>query len=455
MSELSDTIKGCLQVKSGQVNIIDQNIACGTLTDRLIYNAVFHPDIQIKGTSRWLIKAIAQASQIFPASLNGVLDFSKQQGNMRLSIPVFQLPGFSYTMARAIFRAARENNARAFIFEMDSNQISHANQTLGEYSTIVAAAAVREGFKGPIFIQGNHILAHKRDFQQNPNQEKECLKKSINNAINCGFFNLWLDTFQVALPTQMGTKKNLNSIALLYAEITDSVRTLEPQGLDISLGCKLNPFQELCLEEQDIKEFMEYFQTTLQSLNPGAKGISKLGFSPESNSSTPKQINQPHELEYLDPNTLIRLSKYANEKYGLVTRLNLKPSDISQNTLKRFSGIGNAELKIQLEYQALIIDHHDFPSEFKGELNFNFPNRVEEEKIRSPISHKAFGIFKEKFWTLPEPLQQDISKELETTVSSLFKTLQIGNTQEWVFPLPSSPPVLLSLSKEMEICKKE
>jgi len=208
MSELSDTIKGCLQIKSGQVNIIDQGIACGTLTDRLIYNAVFHPDIQIKATSRWLIKAIAQASQIFPASLNGILEFSKQHKDMRLTIPVFRIPGLSYTVARALFRGAKENETGAFIFEIDPNQIQHANQTPGEYSTIVLAAAVREEYKGPIFIQADYISVHGEEYQQNPNQEKQRLKNLISEAIVSGFFNLWMGTPQdILLQGAGGGKK--------------------------------------------------------------------------------------------------------------------------------------------------------------------------------------------------------------------------------------------------------
>lgn len=455
MSELSDTIKGCLQVQNGQVSFLDQGKATGTLTDRLVYNSVFHPDTQIKATSRWLIKAMARASQIFPASISGIFEFSKHQGARNLTLPVFQITAFSYTMARSIFRAARENNACAFIFEIDSNQIFHGNQTSGEFSTIVSAAAIREKYKGPIFIQGDYISFHGEDYQQNPTQEKSRLKNLINEAIKSGLYNLWMDSSEDIPPRGVGGEKNQNSKAPLFAELTDSVRILEPKGIDISLGCQINPFQESGFKKKDIREFMEQYQAKLQSLNPGAKGISKLGFSPERNSLATQPIGAPYEPEPLDPNTLIGLSKFANEEYGLMGRINLKPSDSSQNNLKRFSKIGNAEIHVPLEYHTLMINHHDFPSEFKDELNFNFPNPLEEEKTQSPLSHKPFRVFKEKLWTLPEPLQQDISKDLETQVSSLLKALQIDHTQEMVFRSTSNPLVPLNLSEEMEICKKE
>ena len=71
--------------------------------------------------------------------------------------PAFNLRALSHHAARAMFRAAKKIDAGAFIFELARSEMGYTAQRPAEYSANILAAAIAEGFVGPVFIQGDHF----------------------------------------------------------------------------------------------------------------------------------------------------------------------------------------------------------------------------------------------------------------------------------------------------------
>ena len=69
-------------------------------------------------------------------------------------MPAINVRGMSYDTARAIFRTAVKLKAGAFILEIARSEIAYTDQRPTEYVAVMLAAALREGFRGPVFIQG-------------------------------------------------------------------------------------------------------------------------------------------------------------------------------------------------------------------------------------------------------------------------------------------------------------
>ena len=71
-------------------------------------------------------------------------------------MPAINIRGMAYDTARALFRARKSLDAGAVICEIARSEISYTDQRPAEYTCVVLAAALREGWKGPIFLQGDH-----------------------------------------------------------------------------------------------------------------------------------------------------------------------------------------------------------------------------------------------------------------------------------------------------------
>ena len=101
----------------------------------------------------------------------------------------------AYETARAVIRAAKKLNAGAFIFEIARSEIGYTEQRPHEYAAVVLGAALREGFTGPLFIQGDHVQTNAKKYNS-PESDKELdgLRALIKEEIAAGFYNIDIDT---------------------------------------------------------------------------------------------------------------------------------------------------------------------------------------------------------------------------------------------------------------------
>src|SRR5918999_2860469 len=102
--------------------------------------------------------------------------------------------GMTYDTARAIFRTAMRLHAGAFILEIARSEIAYTEQRPTEYVAVMLAAALREGFRGPVFIQGDHFQVNAKKFAADPTGEVAAVKQLANEAIAAGFYNIDIDT---------------------------------------------------------------------------------------------------------------------------------------------------------------------------------------------------------------------------------------------------------------------
>ena len=73
------------------------------------------------------------------------------------------------TTRRARSSARRSSsNAGAFILEIARSEIAYTDQRPAEYVAVMLAAAMREGFRGPVFIQGDHFQVNAKKYAADP-----------------------------------------------------------------------------------------------------------------------------------------------------------------------------------------------------------------------------------------------------------------------------------------------
>src|SRR5688572_28434353 len=126
--------------------------------DELIRTAVFSTDDDTRNEARTLIHRFARVAGAVPASILPLYE-AIGRGEVTITVPAHNILALSYDLARALFRAALKHDVGAFIFEIARSEIGYTEQRPGEYSACVLAAAIKEGFRGPVFLQGDHFQA--------------------------------------------------------------------------------------------------------------------------------------------------------------------------------------------------------------------------------------------------------------------------------------------------------
>src|SRR2546422_5557619 len=137
--------------------------------DALARQAVFGTEDE-KAQARWMIWEIGQRAGVRPASIHE-LYMARGRGE----VPAFTTPAMNvrilaYDTGRAIFRAAKRLDAGAIICEIARSEIAYTDQRPAEYVAVMTAAALREGFTGPLFIQGDHVQVNAKRSEEHTSE---------------------------------------------------------------------------------------------------------------------------------------------------------------------------------------------------------------------------------------------------------------------------------------------
>src|SRR3954463_12210762 len=161
--------------------------------DKLVRQAVFGTE-QERHYARWLIWELGQAVGVRASSIHD-LYVARGQGKIHgFTVPAINVRGMAYDTARSIFRTAKKLDAGAFILEIARSEIAYTDQRPSEYVAVMLAAALREGFRGPVFIQGDHFQVNHKKYAADPTPEVEAVKALAREAIHAGFYNIDIDT---------------------------------------------------------------------------------------------------------------------------------------------------------------------------------------------------------------------------------------------------------------------
>ena len=136
-----------------------------------MWNAVFGESDEVRNTARWIIRRAGLELGVIPSSIQGLYEARGRKEVGGFTVPAINIRGLSYDVARAVFRAALHLKAGAFIFELSRSESNYTDQKPSEYATVMVAAALKEGYEGPIFIQGDHYQANANKFAKDPEAE--------------------------------------------------------------------------------------------------------------------------------------------------------------------------------------------------------------------------------------------------------------------------------------------
>ena len=228
--------------------------------DALIQEFVIATDAEKKEKIAYRIWDEALYAGIYPASIQGVYEARGKGACSGFTVPAINLRTLTYDLASAIFRVAKKINAGAFIFEIARSEMGYTDQKPLEYTTVILAAALREGYKGPVFIQGDHFQINAKKYKADPKGEVEGLKKIIKEAIEAGFLNIDIDSSTLVDISKKTLEEQQQLNFEICAEMTKHIRSLQPKGVEVSVGGEIG---EVGTKNSTPEEFRAYMQGLL------------------------------------------------------------------------------------------------------------------------------------------------------------------------------------------------
>jgi fructose/tagatose bisphosphate aldolase len=405
--------------------------------EKIAMDLILNDDTTVKKTLAKKILDIAYKKGIYPSSIH---EFYMARGRGEFAgftVPAINLRSMTYDLAKAIFRVAKKNNSGAFIFEIAKSEMGYTAQPPIEYSGVVLAAAIKEGYAGPVFIQADHTQANAKKFQENADKEIENLQNIIADAIGAGFYNIDIDSSTLVDLSKPDIKKQQYFNYEVCARLTQFIRQIQPRGVEVSVGGEIGEVGSKNSTPEDLRAFMEGYK---ERLRKGRTGISKISVQTGTSHGGVVLPDGTIAQVKLDFDTLKTLSEIAKKEYGLAGAVQHGASTLPAEAFHKFAECETAEVHLATEFQNMIYESKHFPAELKTKmyewLKVNTASERKEgesdEQFFYKTRKKALGPFKKDIMGLPQEARDGIALEIEQKFDFLFKQLNAVNNRELV-----------------------
>jgi fructose/tagatose bisphosphate aldolase len=455
---LKKALNGVLTAGERDVRIVDEKRLRDALIDDLIRTAVFAPDEGTRAAARWLIRRTAAAAGISVSSIQGLYEAMGRGEVSGFTVPATNIRAVTYDTAQAVFRAALADGVGAMIFEIARSEIDYTRQRPEEYTCAVLAAAIKTGYRGPLFLQGDHFQVGAKKYAKDPEAEVRAVKDLIWEAIDAGFYNIDIDTSTLVDLTEPTVARQQRLNYTLAAELTTMIRDLEPDGITISVGGEIGEVGGKNSTVEELRAFMEGYREVLEKSGTGLKGISKISVQTGTTHGGVPLADGSVARVKLDFDTLQKLSAAARAEYGLAGAVQHGASTLPNEAFDRFPAIGTAEIHLATGFQNILYDSPNFPPELRTKI-YDYLKREAasdrkegdtEEQFIYKTRKKGVGPFKRELWDLPPAVRAALGRELEAQFTLLFRKLNVGGTlatvNRFVPPVdvPLKPPAGLA-----------
>jgi fructose/tagatose bisphosphate aldolase len=394
-------------------------------------------DIETKKRIHKKVLSIAYKQGIFPASIHDFYIARGREGFGGFTVPAINLRSMTYDLARAIFRVAKRNNSGAFIFEIAKSEMGYTAQPPCEYATVVLAAAIKETYQGPVFIQADHTQVNLKKFKEEPKKETASLEALIEEAISAAFYNIDIDSSTLVDLSQPTVKKQQYLNFEVCAKLTQFIRRIEPKGISVSVGGEIG---EVGHKNSTAEELCVYMAGYKERLRKGLVGISKISVQTGTSHGGVVLPDGSIAQVALDFDTLKVLSEIARKEFGLAGAVQHGASTLPAEAFHKFAQTETAEVHLATEFQNMIYESRHFPPELKNKiydwLKVNAASERKEgetdEQFFYKTRKKALGPFKRDIMGLPDATRETIASEIEAKFEFLFKQLNVINKKELV-----------------------
>jgi len=439
---------------AASVTVHDRGAVRGDLMDTLAWNAAFGQN-GVKGAAIWLIRAIGEQVGVIPASIHDYYMAAGRDEFANVTVPACNIRGMTYDSSRAARRAAQSLDAKALIYEIARSELGYTGQGPEEFAAQVLAASIREGYEGPVFIQGDHVQVNAKSYAKDADAEIVGMHDLIKREMAAGFYNIDIDT-STLVDLDKGSLDEQQAVNYtLAASFTHFIRNLQFADLTVSVGGEIGEVGGKNSTVEELHAFMQGYERALRTLNASAVGISKISVQTGTShggivlpDGTVKQVS-------VDFDTLGRLSAVAKHDYGLGGAVQHGASTLPKEAFNEFAKANAIEVHLATGFQNLVFDHPALPADLKEQVyTWLRENRQEErkegmtdEQFYYTTRKRGWGSsgIKEAWWNMPTESKTAIMTDLQEEFRVIFDRLGIAGTaatvDATVRPVKSAQPM--------------
>jgi fructose/tagatose bisphosphate aldolase len=406
----------------------------------------------VQALSAWIIGEAAQQLGAKLASPQEIyVAIAEQKITRKMSFPAVNVRGNSLDTARALFRAAIDNNVGALIIEIARSEMGYTAQSPREFAAVIQAAAILEGFEGPLFLQGDHIQLKSKPIRKGGDARAEELATHsalIRSLLEYGFGSIDLDMS----PFERRTEANL-SFAKQQAENAEltASRIADVRGIEKKLktpwvtllGGETGEVGKMNTRREDIVAYAEGITANMQRLEiDPALGIRKIAINDgTAHGGTPLPDGTVADVSIEFP--VIRMATDIGRKFGWAGAVQHGASTLPNNAFSLFPKHGAVEVHLATGFQNIIFDNgvylvpgmqakveraliDGFAGEWKvaaGQTFAQFAYKT-RKKMNQP--------FKYEMWTMPQKVRAAVAVELHAQFAFLFEQLGVRDTKKLV-----------------------
>lgn len=406
--------------------------------DQLVWAAVFSETDEDKAAARAKLARAGREAGIVPASIN---DFYLARGREELpldfTVPAINIRGMAYNTARAAFQAAVEDEVGAVIFEIARSEMGYTAQPPHEYVAVITAAALREGWSGPLFIQGDHFQAKTNDKGQPKINEIESIKTLIKNSLSAGFYNIDIDMSTLVDLKQADINDQQKPNAHYSAQLTKWIRELEPKGVTVSVGGEIGHIGGKNSTVEDFRAYIDQYQAQLPA---GMTGMSKVSVQTGTHHGGVVLADGSLADVDVDFSILSKISRVARDKYKIGGTVQHGASTLPDEYFAQFVQSEAIEVHLATGFQNIIMDHDVFPKDLlkkmhawldKNKADERKPDQTDEQ-FYYKLRKKAWGEFKRQTWEIDDEIQARLRETLRERFSFMYRELNVVKTQNLV-----------------------
>jgi fructose/tagatose bisphosphate aldolase len=450
VSDLTDCLGGAAHLDGDVLVVDDEATFRGPVIRDLAWTAAFASDEATVAAAQWLIHEAARVLGAHSARIHE-LYMARARGEVSgFTVPAINIRAQTFDMARTIYEAATAGNVGAVILELARSEQTYTFQRPIDYSTAVLAGAVAAGWRGPVFIQGDHYQFNAKKYAADPEAMTEEIRRACRLAIDAGYRNIDIDSSTLVDLSKPSRDEQQRENYLRAAELTALIRSLETDAVTISVGGEIGEVGKENSNEEELVAYLDGYRAELERLAAGAVGISKVSVQTgTSHGGVPMPDGSVAEVK-LDFDVLRRLGEVARS-YGLAGAVQHGASTLPDELFHRFSAVETAEIHLATGFQNTLFEHPAFPEElhrrieawcFENTLDERKPDQTDQQFVYT-TRKKAIGPFKRELWDLPT--KDEILAAQRRKVTFLFTELGVNGSREmvdrWIRPVEQRRPV--------------
>jgi fructose/tagatose bisphosphate aldolase len=403
----------------------------------LAWTAAFAEDPPTIEAAQWLVWEASQVLGARSASIQGLYEARARGEVSGFTVPALNLRTQTFDMARTVYETAEAGGVAAVILELARSEQTYTFQRPVDYATAVLAGAVAAGWQGPVFIQGDHYQFNAKKYAADPEAMTEEIRRACRLAVDAGYRNIDIDSSTLVDLGQPDVDAEQRENYRRAAELTALIRTLETDGVTISVGGEIGEVGTQNSTVEELRAYLDGYRRELDSLAPGATGISKISVQTgTSHGGVPLPDGGVAEVK-LDFEVLRELGVVARD-YGLAGAVQHGASTLPDELFHRFPAVETAEIHLATGFQNALYEHPAFPAELHREIEaWCFANAADERKPGQTDQQfvyttrkKALGPFKRRLWELEA--KDEILAAQRRKIAYLFTELRVNDSRAMV-----------------------